>query len=76
LRRAAVRARALTLRNLRPRVLRRREQCLRRDAPLAAQPPGHSHREAALPGQDVGCALTRAEQAAKIGLGRPLISMR
>jgi hypothetical protein len=31
--------------------------------------PGHSHREGALPVQDIGCALSRAEQAAKIGLG-------
>jgi hypothetical protein len=31
--------------------------------------PGHSHREGTLPVEDVGCALPRAEQAAKIGLG-------
>jgi len=37
--------------------------------PDKVQFPGHSHREGPLSGQDVGCALTRAEQAAKIGLG-------
>src|SRR5260221_85267 len=47
----------------------RRDERLRRDAPLAVQLPGHSHRDGTLAGHDVGCPLTRAEQAAEIGLG-------
>src|SRR5882757_1401327 len=49
--------------------LRRCDQGFRRNAPFAVQPPSHSHREGTLPRQDVGCALARTEQAAKIGLG-------
>jgi hypothetical protein len=30
--------------------------------------PRHSHRQRSLPGQDVGSALSRTKQAAKIGL--------
>ncbi len=47
---------------------RRCDQCFRRYAPLAVQPPSHPHREGTLPRQDVGCALARAEQFAEIGL--------
>src|SRR5215831_7020239 len=48
---------------------RRCDQGFRRNVPLAVQLPGHSHCESALPGQNVGRALARTEQAAKIGLG-------
>jgi hypothetical protein len=51
-----------------PARLRRGNQRFRRYAPVAVQPPGHPRREGTLPRQDVGCALARAEETAKIRL--------
>jgi transposase len=53
---------------LSPARLRRRDQRFCRNVPLAVRLPGHLHRKRALPRQDVGRALARAEQTAKIGL--------
>ena len=52
-----------------PALSRRSNQRFRRNGPLAVQLPGHSHRERTFPGQNIGCALARAEQPAKISLG-------